>query len=92
MNKLTVKVFLKGTKENWCPKCGKTKDLIEKMMQEELKLKDRVNVLYDDATSKETIEIYGELNPPVIFINDRTFSEGQVPIKNKLKQAILESV
>ncbi len=92
MNKLAVKVFLKGSKENWCPKCYKTKELIDKMIQEFPEFKDKVDLKFNDVTSKETRDKYGELNPPVIFINEDIFSQGQVPIINKLKQSILESL
>ena len=92
MKKLAVNVFLKGNKENWCPKCYKTKELIDKMSQEFPEFNDKVDLMYNDVTSKETVNKYGELNPPVIFINEGIFSEGQVPIINKLKQSILESL
>ena len=92
MNKLAVKVFLKGSKENWCPKCYKTKERIDNMIQEFPEFKEKVDLMYSDATSKETKEKYGELNPPVIFINEKIFSEGYVPIIKKLKHSILESL
>ncbi len=92
MNKLAVKVFLKGSKENWCPKCYKTKERIDNMIKEFPDFKDKVDLMYNDVTSKETKERYGELNPPVIFIDEKIFPEGHVPIIKKLKQSILESL
>ena len=92
MNKLAVKVFLKGSKENWCPKCYKTNELIDKMIQEFPEFKDKVDLKFNDVTSKETRDKYGELNPPVIFIDEKIFSEGHVPIIKKLKQSILKSL
>ena len=92
MSKLAVKVFLKGNKNNWCPKCFKTKELIEKMIQEFPEFKDKIEIMFNDALSRKTVDSYGELNPPVIFINEKIFSEDQVPNIKKLKQSILEAL
>ena len=92
MNKLAVNVYLRGNKENWCSKCYKTKELVDNMFQEFPELKDKIDLLYKDVTSKETREKLGELNPPVIFFGEKIFSEGQVPIIKELKQSILEAL
>ena len=92
MNKLAVKVFLKGSKEKWCPKCYKTKEGIDNMFRDSPEFKVKVDLMYNDAISKETKERYGELNPPVIFINEKIFSEGHVQIIKTLKQSILKSL
>ncbi len=92
MNKLAVKVFLKGNKENWCSKCYKAKELIDKMSQKFPEFKDKVDLIYNDVTSIEIKDKYGELDQPVIFIDKKIFSEGYVPIIKELKQTILESL
>jgi glutaredoxin len=92
MNKLAVKVFVKGNKENWCSKCYKTKELIDNMIQELPEFQNKVDLMYKDVTSNETREKYGELDPPVIFIDEKIFSEGRIPTIKKLKQSIREAL
>ncbi len=78
--------------ENFCAKCCKTVNVIDKMMETIPGLKNKVEVLYSDLNSQENLKKYGELTPPVIMINDVIFSEGHVPIIKKLARTLLESV
>ncbi|MFX1589547.1 MAG: hypothetical protein ACFFC1_15445 [Promethearchaeota archaeon] len=78
--------------ENFCAKCCKTVNVIDKMMETIPGLKDKVEILYSDLNSQENLKKYSELTPPVIMINDVIFSEGHVPIIKKLARTLLESV
>lgn len=77
--------------ENFCAKCCKTVNVIEKMMETIPVLKDKVEVSYSDLNSQENLQKYGELTPPIIMINGVIFSEGHVPIIKKLARRLLES-
>ena len=48
--------------------------------------------MYCDITSKGARDKYGELNPPIIFIDEKIFSEGYIPFLGELKQSILKSL
>ncbi|MFX1296801.1 MAG: hypothetical protein ACFFD2_18335 [Promethearchaeota archaeon] len=78
--------------EDFCAKCCKTVNVIDKMMEDIPGLKDKVEVFYSDLNSQENSQKYGELTPPVIMINDVIFSEGHVPIIKKLARTLLEKV
>jgi len=82
--------LIKEDPENSCAKCCKTMLVIERMMDTVTIFKDKVEIIYKDVTSDEVIEKYGNLEPPVIFINDILFSQGHVPIIKKLGKKILE--
>lgn len=76
--------------ENFCAKCCKTVNIIDKMMETIPELKDKVEIFYSDLNSQENLKKYGELTPPIIMINDVIFSEGHVPIIKKLARRLLE--
>ncbi|MFX1494996.1 MAG: hypothetical protein ACFFBZ_11990 [Promethearchaeota archaeon] len=76
--------------ENFCAKCCKTVNIIDKMMETIPELKDKVEIFYSDLNSQENLKKYGELTPPIIMINDVIFSEGHVPIIKKLARHLLE--
>ncbi|MFX0019743.1 MAG: thioredoxin family protein [Promethearchaeota archaeon] len=88
-NKTKVEVLI-IEEENFCAKCCKTMNVIDKMMETIPGLKDKVEVFYSDLNSQENLQKYGELTPPIIMINDVIFSEGHVPIIKKLARRLLE--
>lgn len=89
-DKPIVQIILKGSEEDYCDKCRKTKQVIEKMFEVFPDFKEEVEILYKDVKSKEIIKKYGELKTPVVIVNDTIFSEGHVPIIKKLRSTILE--
>ena len=90
MGEIIIQVLIKEDPENSCAKCCKTMQVIEKMMDSITNFKNKVEIIYTDATSNEVIEKYGILEPPVIFINGILFTKGHVPIIKKLGKKILE--
>ena len=92
MEEIVIQILIKEDPENSCAKCCKTMQVIERLMDRVTIFKDKVEIIYKDATSNEVIEKYGNLEPPVIFINGILFTQGHVPIIKKLGKKILEMI
>ncbi len=92
INKPLLRVFLKDDNENFCSKCCKTRQVIERMIQNIPNLKNAVAIEYKDIFLKETVERFGEMTPPVVMINNHIFSEGHVPIIKKLSGELLSLI
>ena len=90
--KTKVEILIIEEEGDFCAKCCKTVNVIDKMMETIPELKKNVDVSYRDLKSNENLQKYGELTPPVIMINNVIFSEGHVPIIKKLARNLLESV
>ncbi|MFX0081147.1 MAG: thioredoxin family protein [Candidatus Hodarchaeota archaeon] len=90
MEEIVIRILIKEDPENTCAKCCKTMQAVEKMMNTVNIFKDKVEIIYQDVTSNEIIEEYGNLEPPVIFINGILFTTGHVPIIKKLGKKIFE--
>ncbi len=85
-------VLLKSEEENFCAKCCKTMNIIDRMFSSIPELKEKIEVNYEDVYSSESIKKYGELIPPVIMIDDRILTEGHVPIMKKLARDLFELI
>ena len=90
IGKLILQVLLKDEVENYCAKCCKTRNVIERMREEIPTIDNKTKVIYTVVSSNEIIEKYGNLIPPAIIINDMIYSEGHVPIIKKLSKNILD--
>ncbi len=90
MEEIIVQILVKEDPENFCAKCCKTIQIIERIMDETYIFKDKVEIIYTDVTSDEVREKYGNLEPPVIFINGVLFTEGHVPSIKKLGKKIID--
>ncbi|MFX1419237.1 MAG: thioredoxin family protein [Promethearchaeota archaeon] len=77
-------VLLKGEEENYCAKCCKTMNIIERIFASIPEFKEKIEVSYEDIYSPDSIKKYGDLVPPVIIINEHVLTEGHVPIMKKL--------
>ena len=89
-DKIVIQILIKEDPENSCAKCCKTMRVIERLMDTVTILKDKVEIIYKDVASNEFIKKYGNIEPPVIFINGMLFTQGHVPIIKKLGKKILE--
>ena len=76
--------------ENYCAKCCKTQQVIERMLIEIPIIKENIDVEYDSITSEENTEKYGKMVPPIVLINGLLFSEGHVPIIKKLSSELIK--
>jgi hypothetical protein len=76
--------------ENYCAKCCKTRQVIERMLKEIPTLEENVDIEYKIINFNEQVENYGKLIPPVIIINGEIFSEGHVPIIKKLSSELFK--
>jgi hypothetical protein len=90
LDEIIIQILIKEDPENSCAKCCKTMQVIERVMDTDTFLKDKVEIIYKDVTSKDVVEKYGNLEPPVVFINGILFTKGHVPIIKKLGKKILE--
>jgi hypothetical protein len=77
-------VLLKSEEENYCAKCCKTMNIIERMFASIPEFKEKIEVIYEDIYLKDTINKYGNLTPPAIIVADHILMEGHVPIMKKL--------
>lgn len=77
-------VLLKNEEENYCAKCCKTVNIIERMFSSIPEFKEKIKISYEDVYLGENIKKYGTLTPPAIIINGQTLTEGHVPIMKKL--------
>jgi hypothetical protein len=89
MSKALLQVIIEE-EENYCAKCCKTQQVIERMLLEIPKIKENVEVEYDSINSKENTEKYGKMAPPIVLINGVLFSEGHVPIIKKLSSELIK--
>lgn len=91
IKKPILQVLLKE-EENYCAKCCKTRQVIERMIREVPVLEEKVDIEYENIELEENMEKYGKLTPPVVLINGTIFSEGQVPIIKKLSSELFKLV
>ena len=89
ISKTLLQVIIEEEK-NYCAKCCKTQQVIERMLIEIPILKKNIDVEYDSITSEENTEKYGKMIPPIVFINGVLFSEGHVPIIKKLSSELIK--
>jgi len=92
MAKLVMHVLLKGEEENYCAKCCKTVNIIDRMFASITEFKERVEVSYEDIYSSDTIKNYGNLIPPAIIIDNHILIEGHVPIMKKLARKLFDLI
>ncbi|MFX0188146.1 MAG: hypothetical protein ACFE8A_10460 [Candidatus Hodarchaeota archaeon] len=91
-DKIKILILVSEDPENTCSKCCRTLSIVERLVTEFSDIKDKVNLKQEKITSEKVIEKYGELDPPVIFLNDFLFSQGHVPVMKKLGRKILELI
>ena len=87
-----LQVVLNENENNYCAKCCKTKQVIDRMLEAFPDFKEKVNIEYSDISSEKIIKKYGELTAPVVILNDNIFSEGHIPIIKKLCREIMDSI
>jgi len=87
-----LQVILNENENNFCAKCCKTKQVIERMLETFPDFKEKIEIQYWDISSNQIIKKYGELTAPVVILNDSVFSEGHVPIIKKLCREIIDSL
>lgn len=87
-----LQVILNENENNFCAKCCKTKQVIERMLETFPEFKKKLEIQYWDISSDLILKKYGELNAPVVLLNDIIFSEGHVPIIKKLCREIMDSI
>jgi hypothetical protein len=85
-------VLLKSEEENFCAKCCKTMNIIERMFASIPEFKEKIQVIYEDIYENESIKKYGSRTPPTIIINDRILTEGHVPIMKKLARELFSLI
>ena len=89
--KIKVEILL-IEEEDFCAKCCKTINVIDRMMETIPRLKDNVEISYSNLLSQENLQKYNKSHPPLIIINDVIFSEGHVPVIKKLAKTLLEGI
>jgi hypothetical protein len=89
IDKILIQVLLKDEEENYCAKCCKTRNVVERLIEEVPTIRNKTRVIYENISSNEIIEKYGRLTPPVIIIDDKIYSEGHVPILKKLAISLI---
>jgi hypothetical protein len=92
MVKLVLHVLLKSEEENYCAKCCKTVNIIERMFESIADFKEKIEVSYEDVYSDDSIKKYGELTPPTIIMEDHFLTEGHVPIMKKLARDLFSAI
>jgi len=85
-------VLLKNEDENYCAKCCKTVNIIDRMFASITELKEKIDVSYEDIYSDDTKKKYGELTPPTLIIQDKIIVEGHVPIIKKLARDLFRVI
>ncbi|MFW9820501.1 MAG: thioredoxin family protein [Candidatus Thorarchaeota archaeon] len=83
---------MKSEEENYCAKCCKTMNIIERIFSSMPEFKEKIEVSYEDVYLNENIKKYGALTPPAIIINGQTLTEGHVPIMKKLARDLLNMI
>ena len=91
VHKPKLQVLLKE-EDNYCAKCCKTRQVIERMFDELPEIKANVELDYENVYEVKMIKEYGDLIPPVVIINHNIFSEGHVPIIKKLSRELLKLI
>jgi len=91
IDKPLLQVLLKE-EENYCAKCCKTRQVIERMVKEIPILKERINIEYENINLEDNVKKFGEHIPPVVLINGTIFSEGHIPILKKLSSEIFKLI
>jgi len=91
MQKPVLHVILNQNENNYCAKCCKTEQVIERMLKTFPDFRNELEIQYCDITSDKIIKKYGELTAPVVILNDIIFSEGHVPIIKKLCRKIIDA-
>jgi hypothetical protein len=86
-----LQVFLKE-EENYCAKCCKTRQVIERMIAEIPQLKEKIEIEYQDILLLENSENDGVYIAPVVMINGTIFSEGHIPIIKKLSSQLFKMI
>ena len=89
-DKIVLKILIKEDQENECAKCCKTIQVIERMTNTITELKEKIDILYKNISSKEIVDIYGKLEVPAVIINNIIYSQGHVPIIKKLSRKLIE--
>lgn len=92
MQKSVLQVILNQNENNYCAKCCKTEQVVERMLEAFPDFRNELDIQYSDVSSDKIIKKYGELTAPVIILNDLIFSEGHVPIIKKLCRKIVDSM
>ena len=90
--KIKVEILLIEEEGDYCAKCCKTVNVIDRMIEDIPRLKDNVEISYSDLNSQENFQKYGTLHPPLIIIDDVIFSEGHVPVIKKLARRLLGDI
>ena len=90
--KVELTVFIKENSENQCAKCCKAIQVIERMMEAFSNFKNKIDLTYLNTSSQLYQEKYGNLDTPIIIVNEEIFSYGHVPIIKKLGKKIIESL
>ena len=85
-------VLLKGEEENYCAKCCKTVNIIDRMFASIAKFKEKIEVSYEDVYSNDAKKKYGDLIPPTIIMEDHVLVEGHVPIMKKLARDLFRII
>ncbi|MFW9972361.1 MAG: thioredoxin family protein [Candidatus Odinarchaeota archaeon] len=85
-------VLLKNEEENYCAKCCKTMNIIERIFASIPEFKEKIEVSYEDIYLSDNIKRYGELTPPAIIIEDHILIEGHVPIMKKLARDLFSII
>ena len=91
LEKSVLQVVLNENENNFCAKCCKTKNVIDRMIEAFPDFKERLEIQYSDISSEKIFDKYGDLTAPVVILNDIIFSEGHVPIIKKLCRNIINS-
>ncbi|MFX0144465.1 MAG: hypothetical protein ACFE9C_10340 [Candidatus Hodarchaeota archaeon] len=84
--------MLKNEEENYCAKCCKTVNIIERIFTSIPEFKEKIEVSYEDIYLIDNIKKYGELTPPAIVIANQVLTEGHVPIMKKLARDLFTIV
>jgi hypothetical protein len=85
-------VLLKSEEENYCAKCCKTMNIIERIFASIPEFKEKIEVSYEDIYLNDNIKKYGELTPPAIVIANQILTEGHVPIMKKLARDLFNII
>lgn len=85
-------VLLKSEEENYCAKCCKTMNIIDRMFSSIPEFEQKIEVSYEDVYTSDSIKKYGNLIPPAIIIDDQVLTEGHVPIMKKLARDLFKII
>jgi hypothetical protein len=85
-------VLLKNEDENFCAKCCKTVNIIDRMFASIEEFKEKIEVSYEDIYSNDIKNKYGDLIPPAIIVENKILMEGHVPIMKKLARDLFKLI